>query len=101
MVNKERPQQEIVDTSRVESDAVHRDGRAIDGMEGLKNLMLEDRDKIARNLLTMLSEYAMGREMNYADSEMIHRLLAASKKNEYKMRDLMVGIIADESFTKR
>ena len=77
------------------------DGRAIDGIEGLKSLMLEDKDKIARNLLTKLSEYALGREMNYADSETIHRLLAASKKNDYKLRDLVVGIIADESFTKR
>ena len=101
VVKKERITHEFVDTTKVESDAVHRDGRAIDGMEGLKKLMLEDRDKIAKNLLTKLSEYAMGREMNYADSERIHRLLAASKKNEYKLRDLMVGIIADESFTKR
>ena len=43
----------------------------------------------------------MGRKMNYADSEMIHRLLDGSKKNDYKLRDLMVSIIADESFTKR
>jgi hypothetical protein len=52
-------------------------------------------------LLTKLSEYAMGREMNYADSEMIHRLLEASKKNDYKLRDLMLSIIADDSFTER
>lgn len=101
VVKKERITSKFVDTTKVESDAVHRDGRAIDGMEGLKRLMLEDKDKIARNLLTKLSEYAMGREMNYADSEMIHRLLEASKKNDYKLRDLMVSIIADESFTKR
>ena len=63
--------------------------------------MLEDKDKIVRNLLTKLSEYAMGREMNYADSEMLQRLLEASKKNDYKLRDLMVSIIADESFTNR
>jgi len=43
----------------------------------------------------------MGREMNYSDSEMIDRLLEASKKNDYKLRDLMVSIIADQSFTKR
>jgi hypothetical protein len=43
----------------------------------------------------------MGREMNYADSEMLQRLLEASKKNDYKLRDLMVSIIADESFTNR
>jgi hypothetical protein len=43
----------------------------------------------------------MGREMNYSDTEMINRLLEASKKNDYKLRDLMVSIIADESFTKR
>ena len=88
-------------TTKVESDAVHRDGRAIDGIEGLKKLILEDKDKIARNVLTMLSQYAMGRKMNYADSEMIHRLLEASEKNDYKLRDLMLSIIADESFTKR
>jgi len=70
-------------------------------MEGLKRLMLEDKDKIARNLLTKLSEYAMGREMNYADSEIINRLLKASKENNYKLRDLIVSIIADESFTNR
>ena len=88
-------------TTEVEASTVHRDGRPIAGIEGLKKLMLEDQDKIARNILTKLSEYAMGRQMNYADSEMLHRLLEASKKNDYRLRDLMVSIIADESFTKR
>ena len=88
-------------TTKVDASTVHRDGRPIAGIKGLKKLMLEDQDRIARNVLTKLSEYAMGRKMNYADSEMIHRLLEASKKNDYKFRDLMVGIIADESFTKR
>ena len=101
VVKQERITSKFVDTTKVDSEAVHRDGRAIDGMEGLKRLMMEDKDKIARNLLTKLSEYAMGREMNYSDSEMIDRLLEASKKNDYKLRDLMVSIIADESFTKR
>ena len=88
-------------TTKVDASTVHRDGRPVAGIEGLKKLMLEDQDKIAGNVLTKLSEYAMGRKMNYADSEMIHRLLEASKKNDYKLRDLMVGIIADESFAKR
>jgi len=101
IVKKVRITREYVDTTKVESDAVHRDGRAINGIEGLKKLMLEDKDEIAKNLLTKLSEYAMGREMNYADSDMLHRLLEASKKNDYKLRDLMVSIIADESFTNR
>jgi hypothetical protein len=101
VVKKERITREYADTTKVESDTVHRDGRPIDGIEGLKKLILEDKDKIARNVLTKLSEYAMGRKMNYADSEMIHRLLEASKKNDYKLRDLMLSIIADEAFTKR
>jgi len=88
-------------TTPVDASTAHRDGRGIEGIEGLKKLMLEDQDKIAKNLLTKLSEYAMGREMNYADSEMIQRLLEASKNNDYQLRDLMVSIIADESFTKR
>jgi len=63
--------------------------------------MLEDKEKIARNLLTKLSEYALGRETNCSDSEMIHRLLENSKKNDFKLRDLVINIIADESFTTR
>jgi len=101
VVKKERITREFVDTTEIESDALHRDGRTIDGMKGLKNLMLEDKDKIARNLLTKLSEYALGRETNYSDSEMIHRLLENSKKNDFKLRDLVISIIADESFTTR
>ena len=101
VLKKERITHKYVDTTKVESDTVHRDGRAINGIEGLKKLMLEDKDKIAKNLLTKLSQYAMGRKMDYADSDMIHRLLEGSKKNDYKFRDLIVSIIADESFTKR
>lgn len=101
VVKKERITQKFEKTTKVESDAVHRDGRAIDGIEGLKKIIMEDQDKIARNVLTKLSEYAMGRKMNYADSEMIHRLLEASRENDYRLRDLMLGIIADEAFTKR
>jgi len=101
VIKKERITRKFEKTTKVEADAVHRDGRAIDGIEGLKKLILEDKDKIARNVLTKLSQYAMGRKMNYADSEVIYRLLEASKKNDYKLRDLMISIIADESFTKR
>jgi len=101
VLQKERITGKYEKTTKVESDTVHRDGRAINGIEGLKKLMLEDKDKIAKNLLTKLSQYAMGRKMNYADSEMIQHLLEASKKNDYKFRDLIVSIIADESFAKR
>ena len=88
-------------TTKVDASTSHRDGRPIAGIEGLKNLMLEDQDKIARNLLIKLSEYAMGRTINYSDAEVIHRLLKASKNNNYQLRDLIVSIVADESFTKR
>jgi hypothetical protein len=97
----EKTDRKFEPTTKVDASTVHRDGRPIAGIEGLKKLMLEDQDKIAGNVLTKLSEYAMGREMHYADSEMINRLLAASRKNDYKLRDLIVSIIADESFTKR
>jgi hypothetical protein len=97
----EKTERKFEPTTKVDASTVHRDGRPVAGIEGLKKLMLEDQDKIAENVLTKLSEYAMGRKMNYADSEMVHRLLAASRKNDYKLRDLMVSFIADESFTKR
>ncbi|MDB4575061.1 DUF1588 domain-containing protein, partial [Akkermansiaceae bacterium] len=97
----ERISRKFEPTTKVDASTSHRDGRPIVGIEGLKNLMLEDQDKIARNLLTKLSEYAMGRKINYSDAEVIHRLLKASKNNNHQLRDLIVSIVADESFTKR
>jgi hypothetical protein len=101
VVQKERVTHKFVDTTAVESDAVHRDGRTIAGMIGLKNLLLQDKEKIAKNLLTKLSEYSLGREMNYGDAERIQSLLDASRKNDYKLRDLILSIIADDTFTTR
>ena len=40
--------------------------------------MFEDKGEIVKNLLAKPSEYAMGREMNYADSEMLHRRMIIS-----------------------
>ncbi len=101
MNKTEHTAQKFEPTTKVDTSTVDRDGRPIEGIDGLKKIMLEDKDKIAKNVLTRLSEYAMGRKMNYADSEKIHRLLDESKKNDYKLRDLIVSIIADESFTKQ
>ena len=101
VIQKERITHKFVDTNKVESDAVHRDGRVINGMNGLKNLLLEDQDVIAKNLVTKLSEYAMGREMTYADAERIHQILETSKNNDYRLRDLIIAIITDESFITR
>ena len=101
VVQKERVTHKFVDTNKVESDAVHRDGRVIKGMNGLKGLLLEDKDAIAKNLVTKLSEYAMGREMNHADTDRLHQILETSKNNDYKLRDLIIAIITDESFITR
>ena len=62
VVKKERITRKFKKTTKVEDAAVHRDGRPIDDIEDLKNLILEDKDEITRNLLTKLSEYAMERE---------------------------------------
>jgi predicted GTPase len=97
----EKTSRKFEPTTKVDASTSHRDGRPIAGIKGLKNLMLEDQDKIARNLLTKLSEYAMGRKINYSDAGMIHRLLEASKSNDYRLRDLIVSVVADDSFTKR
>ena len=70
-------------------------------MQGLKKLMLEDKDANAKDVITKLSQNALGRRMNYADSEIIRSLLDRPKKNAYKLRNLMIRIIAGKLFTKR
>ena len=87
---------------KVEVDASSRvpHGPKVDGMKKLKTYLLKDRkDEITQNVIRRLMTYGAAREMTYRDRFEVERLLKLAKKNDYKLKDMIVSICQSGTFT--
>ena len=75
-------------------------GPKVDGMKDLKKHLIKDRkDDIAKNMVSRLLTYGLGRELSYRDRYDIEKLLEQSKKNSYKLQDMIISICQSKTFT--
>lgn len=67
-------------------------------LEEYKTLLLQQKDRFARAFTCKMLTYALGRPVGYADHEVVDSLTAALKKDDYRIRALLRGIVASEPF---
>ena len=85
----------------VDSKTVHNDGRAFEGLAGLKEILLSDHEEFSRVFVKNLLSYALARQLTFRDREsqaLLHNQAAAA---DYKLRDIMLTIVASEFFVRR
>ena len=87
--------------SSVDTRTVHMDGRAFEGPQGLKNILLEDQDKFSRVFVGNMLSYAMARELTFLDRENLNLLYAQSADTDFRLRDILLAIVSSEYFTRR
>ena len=85
----------------VDAKTVHMDGRAFEGPQGLKNILLEDREKFSRVFVENLLSYAMARQLTFRDRESLDLLFRRSQDAEFRLRDILLAIVSSEYFTQR
>ena len=85
----------------VDAKTVHLDGRAFEGPQGLKTILMQDKERFSRSFLENMLSYAMARELNFLDREHIEQLYEQSAKTNFKLRDLLLEIVSSEFFTRR
>ena len=89
-------------TVDVEADAVVPNGPEVDGVAALKAYLLEARrDDIAENVARRLLTYALGRELTYRDRFVVEELCAESRRNGYRLQDLIVAVCKTSLFMGR
>lgn len=74
------------------------DGRRFNGFQQFRDLIAQDRDTLARALATKLLTFSTGREMGFSDRSEIDRIVAATAKNDYGVRDLIRQVVSSEIF---
>ncbi|MEK6233350.1 MAG: DUF1592 domain-containing protein, partial [Planctomycetales bacterium] len=88
-----------INTVKVEADARVPRGPAVDGMTELKTHLLKDRqDDVAENMLRRLLGYGLGRKLTWRDRFVVEELLGEARKNNFKLRDMIVSICQSETF---
>jgi hypothetical protein len=85
----------------VDASGVLPDGRAFDGPEGLKKLLVADIDRIAEAFVENLATYALRRTMTIDDRDEIGAIVAKAKADDYRMRTLLETFVLSDLFQKR
>ena len=55
-------------------------------------------DDVAENVIRRLLTYALGRELTWRDRPTVDALLARSRQNDHRLRDVIVDICRTELF---
>ena len=85
----------------VDTRTVHIDGRAFEGPQGLKTILIEDKEKVFKAFLENILSYAMARELNFLDREHIENLYEQSANLNFRLRDILLEIVSSDYFTRR
>ncbi|MFM9167066.1 MAG: DUF1585 domain-containing protein, partial [Verrucomicrobiota bacterium] len=77
------------------------DGRAFKDSAGFKQLLLADRDAVAKAFIEHLCTYALRRVLTFDDKEDIDAIVAVAKKHDYRIKDIVKAVAASELIQKR
>jgi hypothetical protein len=85
----------------VDARTVHIDGRAFEGPQGLKTILMEDKERFSKAFVENMLSYAMVRELNFLDREHIEQLYEQSANKNFRLRDILLEIVSSDYFTRR
>jgi mono/diheme cytochrome c family protein len=77
------------------------DGRAFKDPRGFKQLLLADRDAVAKAFIEHLCTYALRRVLTFDDKEDVDAIVAEAKKYDYCIKDIVKAVATSELLRKR
>ena len=85
----------------VDASGVMLDGRSYQDAVQFKQLLLEDRDKVARAFIEHLCTYALRRVLTVDDHDDLKLIASEAKKSHYKVKDIIRSVALSELLRKR
>ena len=85
----------------VDTRTVHMDGRAFEGPQGLKRILMEDKGRFSKAFVESMLSYAMARQLTFLDRENLEQLHKLSAKTDFRLRDILLAIVSSDYFTRR
>lgn len=98
---RERVPTGVGDDPPVDASGVMPDGRPFSDSIHFKQLLLEDRDRVARAFIEHLCTYALRRVLTVDDRESVQAIADEAKKNQYGVRDIVRAVALSTLIRKR
>ena len=76
-------------------------GESIEGLAGLRALLLDDPEKFPRTVTEKLLAYALGRPLEYYDRPAVRQVVREAAADDYRWSSLVVGIVKSPTFRMR
>ena len=76
-------------------------GKKLEGLSGLRSLLLEEPEQFPRTVTGKLLAYALGRRVEYYDQPVIRKIVSDAAKQDYRWSSIVVGIVQSPTFLRR
>jgi hypothetical protein len=84
--------------SPIDATAVLIDGTKIDGVVGLREMLVRHKDQFLRVVTEKLMTYALGRGVEDGDMPTVRAIVTESAPSQYRFSSLVLGIVKSEPF---
>ena len=85
----------------VEKGGRTHDGHDFETIEEYKQILLKDKDQLARNLTEKLLVYATGAEIQFADREVVEQIVKTLQSKNYGFRSLIHEVVQSRLFLNK
>lgn len=83
----------------IEREATLPDGAIVDGMEKLKTYLVDQRrHDFSKGLVERILAYALSRDVEFHDEDLVNQLVADFEENHFSVPDLIHGIVNSDAF---
>ena len=76
-------------------------GKKIDGLAGLRSLLLDDPEQFPRTVTEKLMAYALGRKLEYYDLPAVRKVVRDAASQDYRWSAIVLGIVKNPNFLMR
>ena len=79
----------------------HVDSDQFEGLEGLQQVLLKNKDRLARSMYESLLSYSIGRKIEFVDDEEIKSRLKELKKKNYPLKEMIFAVVSSKTFATK
>jgi hypothetical protein len=85
----------------IDSSAVMPNGVTVEGLSGLRAMLLERPEQFAGAVTSKLLAYALGRSLEYFDRPTVRQIVRDAAATEYRWSSLILGVVESPAFLMR
>lgn len=85
----------------VDASGMTANGQKVDGLTGLRKLLLGEPGQFPKTVTEKLMAYALGRRLEYYDEPSVREIVRNAAANQYRWSSLIMGIVESPAFRMR